>query len=69
MIKLLKKEKYLKISCKTDQSDMGSMFVVIKDDPVEYCEYTLINESKHFDLLYKQNINNANIPLKFSKIS
>jgi len=51
-LKMLFREKYLKISCKTDLSDeMGSMFVIIKDEPEEFCEYRIINESANFDLV------------------
>ena len=51
-LKLLFREKYLKISCKTDlTAEMGSMFVIIKDEPEEFCEYRVINESTSFDLV------------------
>ena len=41
---------------------MGSMFVVIKDEPEEVCEYKIINKSESVDLLYRQHFDKSKVP-------
>lgn len=41
---------------------MGSMFVVVRDEDEERCEYKIVNETQSVDLLYYQFIDKAKIP-------
>jgi len=62
---LSKQDCYLRVQCKTDLGDnMGSMFVVVRDEGEEVPEYQIDNESKKVDLLFSQHITNLNLKLK-----
>ena len=50
----LQEDRFLRVTCKTDQGDcLGSMFIVIRDEDEQKCEYRIINESENVDLIYK----------------
>lgn len=50
----LKEGQFLRVTCKTDQGDcLGSMFIVIRDEAEDQCEYKIVNESENIDLIYK----------------
>lgn len=51
---VLQEDQFLRVTCKTDQGDcLGSMFIVIRDEVEQKCEYRIINESENIDLIYK----------------
>lgn len=51
---MLEEDRYLRVTCKTDQGDcLGSMFIIIRDEAEEQSEYKIINESTNVDLIYK----------------
>lgn len=59
----------MRISIKTELiNDMGSMFIVIRDEHKDYIEYVVENQSKYFDMIYGQFINTSTTPLKFANI-
>lgn len=67
--KQLQESQYLDIVCKTSSGfNIGSMFIVVREEDEENCEYKIINESKSVDLLYYQHIDKAKIPQRLTGI-
>ena len=69
LVKMLKEPQYLRVSCKTDiSSQLGSMFVVLRDEEKSHSEYIIENHSKLFDIIYGQYINPSTTAAKFTHI-
>ena len=44
------------------------MFVVIKDEPEEFCEYRIVNKCNSVDLLYRQHHDKSKVPFRISRV-
>jgi hypothetical protein len=58
---------YLKISTQVSSS-LGSMFVVVRDEPAEFCEYRIVNKCSSIDLLYRQYHDRSKVPQRLSRL-
>ena len=67
LTKQLHEPAYLHIQCSTDAGGQtGNMFVIVRDEDEDKCEYKIVNKTKSVDLLYYQHIDRAKVPHRLS---
>ena len=65
ILEKLQEPKYIRVSCRNDpgadgsESLRGSIFVIIREEPIELASYVIRNESRHVAMTYKQQLNSA----------